>query len=126
MSLPNYPNKSHTSQPDILQILQKQNEYINDLKPQLNQRDKDVEALMQNFLSLQVEYSKTTEQSSKSQQGTSYKKNASIKHESSSTKSKVKAPKRQNSSKKKSCSASKKSRSAQSGEKQKPGQTRSL
>ncbi|MBW0473574.1 hypothetical protein O181_013289 [Austropuccinia psidii MF-1] len=117
MSFPNYPNESYTSQHDILRILQKQNEYINDLETKLNQRYKDVEALMQKVLSLQVESSKTTEPSSKNQQGTSYGKKTNIKHKSSSTKSKGKAPKSQNSSKKKSRSASKKYRSAQSGKK---------
>ncbi|MBW0487262.1 hypothetical protein O181_026977 [Austropuccinia psidii MF-1] len=115
MSFPNYP--SHTSQPDISQILQKQNEYINNLKTKLDERDKDVEALMQKVLSLQVESSKTTEPSSKNQQGTSYKKKTNIKHKSSSTKSKGKAPKSQNSSKNKSHSGSQKTRSAQSGKK---------
>ncbi|MBW0502958.1 hypothetical protein O181_042673 [Austropuccinia psidii MF-1] len=117
MSFQNYP--SHTSQPDILQILQKQNEYINNLKAKLNKRDKDVEALMQKVLSLQVESSKTTEPSSKNQQGTSYKKKTNIKHKSSSTQSKGKAPKSQNSLKKKSHSGSQKARPAQSGEKNK-------
>ncbi|MBW0493900.1 hypothetical protein O181_033615 [Austropuccinia psidii MF-1] len=115
MSFQNYP--SHTSQPDISQILQKPNEYINDLKAKLNKRDKDVEALMQKLLSLQVESSKTPEPSSKNPQGTSYKKKTKIKHKSSSTQSKGKAPKSENSSKKKSLSGSQKAFSAQSGEK---------
>ncbi|MBW0529107.1 hypothetical protein O181_068822 [Austropuccinia psidii MF-1] len=120
MSFPNYPNESYTSQPYISQILQKQNEYINNLKTQLNQRDKDVEALMQKVLSLQAESRKSAEPSSKNQQGTSYRKKTNIKHKSSSTKSKGKAPKIENSSNKKSCSASQKSCSEQSGKKNRP------
>ncbi|MBW0559815.1 hypothetical protein O181_099530 [Austropuccinia psidii MF-1] len=75
MNFQDHSNNSHfihqNTQPDISQILQTQNQFIIDLKNQLQRRDEEVETLLAKVENLQV---KVTQKSKKSKEKTNKKK----------------------------------------------------
>ncbi|MBW0558951.1 hypothetical protein O181_098666 [Austropuccinia psidii MF-1] len=103
-------NNSHfidqNTQPDLSQILQTQNQFIIDLKNQLQCRDQEVKTLMAKVENLQVKVSQASEKSSKKSKEKTNKKKATIQQNDPAT-SASKAKRGQSPSQKKLTSGSK-------------------